>query len=161
MRLAAANDQAALEDVKLLHVAAYNNPPMEEAPIAIFCVAAGFVDMTTGMLLGVKTVDSHPAEVLELVAAATADMFQGANVTMIEKMFKKARGLKQSGSLTAPFDCIQGWQFSNFADGAVVIRVKLTGFYELVPAGSEGNLAGIVANVPAAQARPDYKPTQP
>ena len=61
------------------------------------CVAAGFVDMTTGMLLGVKTVDSHPAEVLELVAAATADMFQGANVTMIEKMFKKARGLKEDG----------------------------------------------------------------
>ena len=24
------------------------------------CVAAGYVDMQTGMLLGVKTVDSHP-----------------------------------------------------------------------------------------------------
>lgn len=61
------------------------------------CVAAGFVDLTTGMLLGVKTVDSHPSEVLELVAAATSDMFQGANVTMIEKMFKKTRGLKDDG----------------------------------------------------------------
>jgi hypothetical protein len=61
------------------------------------CVAAGFVDLTTGMLLGVKTVDSHPSEVLELVAAATGDMFQGANVSMIEKMFKKARGLKDDG----------------------------------------------------------------
>jgi len=61
------------------------------------CVAAGFVDLTTGMLLGVKTVDSHPNEVLELVAAATSDMFQGANVTMIEKMFKKTRGLKDDG----------------------------------------------------------------
>jgi hypothetical protein len=75
--------------------------------------------------------------------------------------FKQARGLKQAGSLTAPFDGIQGWQFSNFAEGPVVIRVKLTGFYELVPAGQEGNLAGIVANVPAAQARPDFKPPQP
>jgi hypothetical protein len=75
--------------------------------------------------------------------------------------YKQARGLKQAGSLTAPFDGIQGWQFSNFAEGPVVIRVKLTGFYELVPAGKEGNLAGIVANVPAAQARPDYKPPQP
>lgn len=72
--------------------------------------------------------------------------------------YKQARGLKQTGSLTAPFDGIQGWQFSNFAEGPVVIRVKLTGFYELVPAGKEGNLAGIIANVPAAEARPDFKP---
>jgi hypothetical protein len=58
------------------------------------CVAAGYVDLSTGMLLGVKTVDSHPAEVLEIVAAATSDMFQGANVTLIENMFKKARGVE-------------------------------------------------------------------
>jgi len=56
------------------------------------CVAAGYVDMSTGMLLSVKTVDSHPSEVLDLVSAATADMFQGTNVVAIEKMFKKARG---------------------------------------------------------------------
>lgn len=57
------------------------------------CVASGYVDMTTGMLLGVKTVDSHPQEVLEIIAAATADMFQGSNVTLIEKLFKKSRGV--------------------------------------------------------------------
>jgi len=61
------------------------------------CVAGGYVDMTTGMLLGVKTVDSHPREVLDLVSAATADLFQGSNVTAIERMFKKARGLKDDG----------------------------------------------------------------
>lgn len=60
------------------------------------CVAAGYVDLTTGMLLGIKTVDSHPAEILELLAAATADMFQGPNVVTIENMFKKARGLTDS-----------------------------------------------------------------
>ncbi len=75
--------------------------------------------------------------------------------------YKASRGLSQKGALTAPFDGIQGWQFSNFGDGAVVIRVKLTGFYDLVPSGQEGNLAGIVANVPAAQARPDFQPNQP
>ena len=58
------------------------------------CVACGYVDMESGMLLAVKTIDSHPAEVLELVAAATADIFQGQNVSMIEKLFKKARGVK-------------------------------------------------------------------
>ena len=61
------------------------------------CVAAGYVDLSTGMLLGIKTVDSHPQEVLEMLAAATADMFQGTNVVTIEKMFKKARGLKDDG----------------------------------------------------------------
>ena len=56
------------------------------------CVAAGYVDMSTGMLLGVKTVDSHPQEVLDLVAAATADLFQGQSVTAIERLFRKSRG---------------------------------------------------------------------
>lgn len=59
------------------------------------CVAGGYVDMSTGMLLGVKTVESHPQEVLDLVSAATADMFQGKNVVAIENMFKKNRGLEQ------------------------------------------------------------------
>jgi hypothetical protein len=59
------------------------------------CVAVGYVDMSTGMLLAVKTVDSHPAEVLDLVAAATADLFQGSTVVAIEKLFKKSRGLPQ------------------------------------------------------------------
>lgn len=67
---------------------------------------------------------------------------------------KQATGLKQNGALTAPFDGIQGWQFSNSGEKPVVVRVRLAGFYELVPAGLPGNEAGIVANVPAAQARP-------
>ena len=60
------------------------------------CIAAGWVDMNTGMLLGVKTVDSHPQEVLDLVAAATTDLFQGTNVVAIEQMFKKARGVSSA-----------------------------------------------------------------
>ena len=50
------------------------------------------------MLLGVKTVDSHPQEVLDLVAAATADLFQGQSVTAIEKLFRKSRGQAEDGS---------------------------------------------------------------
>ena len=61
------------------------------------CVAAGFVDIKTGMLLAVRTVDSHPQEVLDLVAAATGDLFQGQNVSAIESMFKRARGVKDDG----------------------------------------------------------------
>ncbi len=62
------------------------------------CVAAGYVDMSTGMLLGVKTVDSHPQEVLDLVAAATADLFQGQSVTSIERLFRKSRGQSEDGT---------------------------------------------------------------
>ncbi len=61
------------------------------------CLAAGYIDLTSGMLLGIKSVDSQPADVVELLAAATADLFQGTNVRMIESIFKKARGLKDDG----------------------------------------------------------------
>ena len=58
------------------------------------CVAAGVVDLESGMLLNVKTVDSHPQEVLDLVAAATKDLYEGDNVTAIEKTFKRIRGVR-------------------------------------------------------------------
>ncbi len=61
------------------------------------CVAGGYVDLSTGMLLGVKTIDSHPSEVLDMLAAATADLFQGTNIVAIEKMFKKSRGISDDG----------------------------------------------------------------
>lgn len=60
------------------------------------CVAAGHVDLSTGMLLGIRTVDSHPSEVMDLLAAATADLFQGNNVIAIEGMFKRARGVQDN-----------------------------------------------------------------
>lgn len=60
------------------------------------CVACGVVDISTGMLLAIKTTDSHPQEVLDLVAAATGDLFQGANVVAIENMFKQVRGVSDS-----------------------------------------------------------------
>ena len=64
---------------------------MKDVPKA---VAAGVVDMSTGMLLGVKTIDSHPQEVLDLVSAATKDLFEGDNVTTIENTFKRVRGVE-------------------------------------------------------------------
>ncbi len=77
-----------------------------------------------------------------------------AGEAMTVATYRQAFGLKQQGALTAPFDGIQGWQFSNSSERPVVVRLRLAGFYELIPAGQPGNEAGIVANVPAAQARP-------
>ena len=69
--------------------------------------------------------------------------------------YKQAFGLKQQGALTAPFDGIQGWQFSNSSEKPVMVRLRLAGFYELIPSGQPGNEAGIQPNVPAVQARPE------
>jgi hypothetical protein len=61
------------------------------------CIAAGYIDLSSGMLLGLKSVDSHPREVIELLAAATADLFQGPSVEAIEKLFRSARGVPENG----------------------------------------------------------------
>lgn len=56
-------------------------------------VAAGVVDMGSGMLLSIKTVESHPQAVLDILAPATKEMFEGDMVTQIENLFKQARGV--------------------------------------------------------------------
>lgn len=61
------------------------------------CISVGLVDMKTGMLLGVRSSTNYPQEIFDLVAAATGDMFQGSNVTVIESMFRKQRGVKEDG----------------------------------------------------------------
>lgn len=59
------------------------------------CTAAGFVDMKTGKLLGVKTVDDHPQNTIDLIAAAAAELFQGSNVATIESMLGKPPGERE------------------------------------------------------------------
>ncbi|MEM9557046.1 MAG: hypothetical protein AAGC60_22500 [Acidobacteriota bacterium] len=56
-------------------------------------VAVGVVDMASGMMLSLNTVDSHPQEVLDLLAPATKEMFEGELVLHIERLFKRARGV--------------------------------------------------------------------
>ncbi|MET8425124.1 hypothetical protein [Nocardia sp. NPDC004860] len=58
------------------------------------CIAAGAIDMATGMLLAVETVDNHPREDLDLLAAAALELFQGRNVVMIENIWKERRGIR-------------------------------------------------------------------
>lgn len=60
------------------------------------CLAAGVVDVASGLLLDIKTVDSHPSMVIDMLAAATSDLFQGPNVVAIENMFKKSRGIENN-----------------------------------------------------------------
>ncbi len=60
------------------------------------CVASGCVDMSTGMLLGSQTSDTHSQASLDVVAAATAELFGGASVHEIEALFRKARGTSEN-----------------------------------------------------------------
>jgi len=71
---------------------------------------------------------------------------------MVVATYKQATGTNVKGALTAPFDGVHGWFLQNQSEKAVVVKIKLSGFYELIPCCEVGNEAGIVANVPAAEA---------
>jgi len=77
-----------------------------------------------------------------------------AGASMTVATFKQGFGLTQQGAVTSPFDGIQGWQFSNSSEQPVVVKLRLSGFYELIAGGEAGNEAGVIANVPASQSRP-------
>jgi hypothetical protein len=57
--------------------------------------------------------------------------------------YERSSGAQANGSLVAPVDGIHGWYFRNRSDKPIKVRLRLSGFYQLVPAGAEGNLAGI------------------
>jgi hypothetical protein len=77
---------------------------------------------------------------------------------MTVSTYRQSNARLLRGSLVAPFNGIHGWFFQNSSIKPVVIRIRLAGFYELIPPGEAGNEAGVVANVPAAQARPKVDP---
>lgn len=54
------------------------------------CLAAGYVDMETGMLLGINSAVSDDAEVLENLALAVANLFQGRGVKAFEDLLRTA-----------------------------------------------------------------------
>jgi hypothetical protein len=77
-------------------------------------------------------------------------LVQGNDMTVAT--YKQATATSANGALTAPFDGVQGWFFQNQSINPVVVRVKISGFYELIPPGETGNESGVIANVPADQA---------
>jgi hypothetical protein len=47
--------------------------------------------------------------------------------------YEKGPGAKTSGSLIAPWTGIHGWYWENKNEAAVTVRLRMAGFYELVP----------------------------
>ncbi len=60
-------------------------------------VAAGVVDLDTGMLLGIYNSAGYSQTLNEVVAAATMDLFRGNNVGRIEQLVRKFRGIPEGG----------------------------------------------------------------
>ena len=63
--------------------------------------------------------------------------------------YRQATGTSSNGVLIAPIDGVHGWYLQNQSVKPVVVQLKISGFYELVPPGEYGNNAGIEANKPA------------
>lgn len=59
------------------------------------CIAAGYVDMETGMLLGTHATDADSEKSLAVLALAVANLFQGRGVRAFEEL------LRESGSESA------------------------------------------------------------
>ena len=66
---------------------------------------------------------------------------EGQKPTVIE--YRQATGLSNNGSLVAPFEGVHGWYVQNQSDKPLVVHLKISGFYELVPPGDYGNERGI------------------
>jgi hypothetical protein len=58
--------------------------------------------------------------------------------------FKQETGARSDGALVAPVDGVHGWYWQNRSANPVTVRLKISGFYELIPPGETGNKAGIV-----------------
>jgi hypothetical protein len=64
--------------------------------------------------------------------------------TVVE--YRQATGTQSHGTLVAPFDGVFGWYLQNQSEKPVLVHLKISGFYTLVPPGEYGNDAGIEAN---------------
>lgn len=65
--------------------------------------------------------------------------------------YKQSTGRSSNGTLIAPIAGVHGWYLQNQSAKPVVVKLKLSGFYELVPIGEYGNDAAIVANKPGGR----------
>ncbi len=67
----------------------------------------------------------------------------GAAAKVVE--YKQLTGVSSAGALTAPIDGVHGWYFLNDSLKIATIKIKISGFYDLVPPGEYGNEGGVKA----------------
>lgn len=59
--------------------------------------------------------------------------------------YRQTTGTSSNGSLVAPIPGVHGWYLQNQSARPVVVKLRISGFYDLVPPGAYGNEAGIEA----------------
>jgi len=82
--------------------------------------------------------------------AEEQDLYQemhGHDATRVT-FYKKASGNTHHGSVVAPFEGIHGWYFENRAANPLIVRIRMSGFYELIEPGESGNEVGFEPGVP-------------
>ncbi|HKZ74478.1 MAG TPA: hypothetical protein VJ011_10455 [Steroidobacteraceae bacterium] len=89
---------------------------------------------------------SNPEEFYFDLHGEAAAKEPGGEPTIVQ--YRQATGTQSSGMLVAPLDGIFGWYLQNQSTNPVVVRLNLSGFYDLVAPGENGNYAGIEANRP-------------
>ncbi len=65
--------------------------------------------------------------------------------------FKQATASRSDGSLVAPVDGVHGWYWQNKSAKPIVVRLRIAGFYDLVPPGEAGNKEGILPKAVGAE----------
>jgi len=81
---------------------------------------------TGGTLVYSWSVDAPPEEFYSDMHGESAPTPEVKVVT-----YHKGAGIESNGAIVAPFDGIHGWYLQNQAERPVVVRLKLSGFYEL------------------------------
>ncbi len=59
------------------------------------CIVMYYLDLSTGLLMGMKSNNQMPQEAIDLIAAVMTDMFQGPNVSMMETLARKYQGMPE------------------------------------------------------------------
>lgn len=77
--------------------------------------------------------DAVDLEDPELLYAEFHGHTEPVNNTGDLMFYRKASGATERGVLTAPFTGIHGWYLRNDSDEPIVVRLKVAGFYELLP----------------------------
>ncbi len=63
--------------------------------------------------------------------------------------------------MVAPFDGIHGFYLQNQSEKPVQVRLRIAGFYDLIPPGQEGNLARIKTQSQIAEEAAKPRPAVP
>ena len=66
----------------------------------------------------------------------------GGQQPVVEE-YRQRTGDRDAGVLIPSLSGVHGWFFQNSSERPVTVRLRLSGFYELVPPGEYGNEAGI------------------